>query len=172
MSDQHAFSELFEAMHANLLRYAYRYTGRPEAARDIVQDAFLKLWQARETLDPSRSLRGLLYTIVRNLSLNLKRSSHHVKDPLPLHGIDDGMPSADQRLDGSILETYLRKFIDELPPRRRQAFVLSRYHGLSHKEIAAEMKLTSRTVNTHIVLALRYLRSRVAALQEIKAHGE
>ena len=159
-------------MHAPLLRYAFRYTGQSEAARDIVQDAFLKLWQTREKLDPGRSLRGLLYTIVRNLSLNFKRSSHHARDPLPEYGIRDSMPSADQRLDESILEDNLRKFIAELPPRRRQAFELSRFEGLSHKEIAAKMNLTSRTVNTHIVLALRSLRGRVAALQDIKAHEE
>ena len=171
-SDQRAYAELFEAMHANLIRYAFRYTGQSEAARDIVQDAFLKVWQARESLDPSRSLRGLLYTIVRNLSLNFKRSAQRAKDPLPPSDIEDGLPAADQHLDGSILETNLRKFIDELPPRRKQAFVLSRFHGMSHKEIAAEMQLTSRTVNTHIVHALRYLRARIAALQDIKAHEE
>ena len=82
------------------------------------------------------------------------------------------MPGADLRLDGSILEEHLKQFIEELPPRRKEAFMLSRYDGLSHREIAVRMKLTPRTVNTHIVLALRYLRSRVEALQTIGGHEE
>jgi len=163
-SGQRAFSELFNVMHAPLLRYAERFTGNREAARDVVQDAFLKLWQVRATIDPKRSLKSLMYTIVRNLSLNYIRSARNASDPLPLYGIDDGNPSAAMRLDASMREKYIKQFIDELPPRRREAFVLSRFHGLTHAEIAKEMNLTSRTVNTHIVLALRYLRGRLGGL--------
>jgi len=170
-SDQAAFSDLFEAMHTALLHYSHRYTGNREAARDIVQDAFLKVWRVRESIDPSRSLRGLLYTIVRNLSLNYRRSARHVADDgLPEYGIKDDATSPEEQLDHQMLQNRIKQFIDELPPRRRQAFMLSRYSGMSHKEIAAEMNLTPRTVNTHIVLALRTLRARVEALQTDGSH--
>ena len=53
-------------------------------------------------------------------------------------------------------------WIDELPPRRREAFRLSRFDGLSHDEIARVMALTPKTVNNHIVLALQTLRERLA----------
>ena len=164
-SDQRAFSELFEAMHVALLRYAWRFTGEQEAARDIVQDAFLKLWQIRENVDPKRSLKALLYTMVRNLSLNHKRAAQHTNGVFPEHDLYDQAPAADQQVEASMLDERLRQFIEQMPERRREAFMLSRFGGLSHEEIAQVMNLTPRTVNTHIVLALKDLRNRLSVLQ-------
>ncbi len=164
-SDQRAFSELFEAMHVALLRYAWRFTGEQEAARDIVQDAFLKLWLIRTDVDPKRSLKALLYTMVRNLALNHKRAAQHTNGAFPEHDLYDPAPTADQQVEASMLDQRLRQFIEQMPARRREAFMLSRYEGLSHEEIAHVMNLTPRTVNTHIVLALKDLRNRLGALQ-------
>ncbi|MDX1548165.1 MAG: RNA polymerase sigma-70 factor [Rhodothermales bacterium] len=164
-SDQRAFSELFRAMHTTLLRYAWRFTGEQEAARDIVQDAFLKLWQIREEVDPSRSLKALLYTMVRNLALNHVRAAQYTNDTLPEYDLHDRAPGADQQVEAAMLDERLRRFIHEMPDRRREAFMLSRFEGLSHEEIAQVMSLTPRTVNTHIVLALKDLRARLGALQ-------
>ena len=164
-SDQRAFSELFEAMHVALLRYAWRFTGEQEAARDIVQDAFLKLWQIRVNVDPKRSLKALLYTMVRNLALNHKRAAQHTNGAFPEHDLYDQAPAADQQVEASMLNDRLRLIIEQMPDRRREAFMLSRFEGLSHEEIAQVMNLTPRTVNTHIVLALKDLRNRLGALQ-------
>lgn len=164
-SDQRAFSELFEAMHTKMLRYAWRFTGEQEAARDVVQDAFLKVWQIREEIDPGRSLKALLYTIVRNLALNHNRSAAHTNGVLPEHDLHDHAPGADTQLDASMLDQQIRRFINQMPPRRREAFTLSRFEALSHEEIAQVMGLTARTVNTHIVLALKDLRNHLGALQ-------
>ncbi len=164
-SDQHAFSELFEAMHVVLLRYAWRFTGEQEAARDIVQDAFLKLWLIRAEIDPQRSLKALLYTMVRNLALNHKRAALHTSGVFPEHDLHDRAPAADLLVEASMLGDRLRLYIEQMPERRREAFMLSRFEGLSHEEIAQVMNLTPRTVNTHIVLALKDLRNRLGALQ-------
>ena len=164
-SDQRAFSELFEAMHVALLRYAWRFTGEQEAARDIVQDAFLKLWLIRTDVDPKRSLKALLYTMVRNLALNHKRAAQHTNGAFPEHDLYDPAPAADQQVEALMLDQRLRQFIEQMPVRRREAFMLSRYEGLSHEEIAHVMNLTPRTVNTHIVLALKDLRNHLGALQ-------
>ncbi len=164
-SDQRAFSELFEAMHVVLLRYAWRFTAEQEAARDIVQDAFLKLWQIRADIDPQRSLKALLYTMVRNLALNHKRAALHTSGVFPEHDLHDRAPAADLLVEASMLGDRLRLYIEQMPERRREAFMLSRFEGLSHEEIAQVMNLTPRTVNTHIVLALKDLRNRLGALQ-------
>jgi RNA polymerase sigma-70 factor (ECF subfamily) len=164
-SDERAFSELFEAMHVTLLRYAWRYTSDREAARDVVQDAFLKVWQMRSDIDPERSLKALLYTMVRNLALNHNRSAQYTNGELPEYGLHDHAPSADQKVDASMLGDRIRRLIENLPPRRREAFMLSRFEGLSHEEVAQVMNLTPRTVNTHIVLALKDLRRQLGMLQ-------
>ena len=71
----------------------------------------------------------------------------------------------DTQFEASQLKAYLNQWIEELPERRREAFMLSRHHDLSHREISEIMGLSERTVNTHIFLALKHLRKRLDALQ-------
>ena len=154
-------------MHTALIRYALRLTQNEDAAYDVVQDAFIKLWHIRETLDPARSLKALLYRIVRNLSLNHQRmkrheASHHAALPIPEA---EDAPTPETLYDAEELGTHLRQWIETLPPRRREAFQLSRFEGLSHEEIAHVMSLTPRTVTNHIMMALQELRDRLHAFQ-------
>ncbi len=165
VSDRRAYGELFKATHPLLLRFAWRFTKDREVSRDIVQDAFLKLWQVRTTLDPNRSLRALLYTIVRNLALNAVRDHRHTDELTPDTMRDGESSLPDDQLESRLLESRLHQYIRELPERRREAFTLSRFEGLTHAEIAQIMNLTPRTVNTHITLAMRDLRKRMYALQ-------
>lgn len=168
VSDRLAYSELFQAMHLTLLRYAWRITGEEQAAQDVVQDVFLKVWRMREELDPNRSLKSLLYTMVRNLALNYNRSQQRMD--ASLDDVDYDYTAADDSVEHNVaaaqLDTALHAWIEEMPPRRREAFQLSRFEGLSHDEIANIMNLTPRTVNTHIVLALKYLRNRLRAFDQ------
>ena len=166
-SNKAAYTALFQATQVPLLRYAWRLTQDEQAACDVVQDAFLKLWRIRERLDSSKSLKSLLYTMVRNLALNHNRSAS--RDGGDLDEIDPAYLSSAPRADAEVAEADLSAFlhdcIDELPPRRREAFMLSRFEGLTHDEIAQLMGLTPRTVNTHIVLALKTLRQRLSGYE-------
>ena len=160
-SNRSAFTELFEALHEALLRYAWRLTHDEQAAQDVVQEAFLKLWRVRATLDPNRSLKALLYTMVRNLAFNHNRSQKQGLSVVPLDEAPEATTEAEAEAaaDAQMLALQLKRWVAAMPDRRREAFMLSRYAGLSHDEIATVMNLTPRTVNTHIVLALQYLRT-------------
>ena len=162
--DRGAFAALYDATHDPLYRYTRTITRDDEAAADVLQDVFVKLWSVRHTLDPARSLRALLFGMVRNAALNrLRADRRRPFDPL---GDDDPAapaPDAADALAAGDLARALRAWIDALPPRRREAFTLSRFEGLTHEEIAAVMDLAPKTVNNHIVLALQTLRGRLAA---------
>lgn len=165
-SDRDAYASVFRALHVELLRYAWRFTRDEHAARDVVQDVFLKLWRVRETLTPERSLKALLYTMTRNLALNHNRARQSHAEPTEDTSAWAGeRPDEAESLDAALLDAHLQIWIAALPDRRREAFLLSRYQGLSHAEIAHVMGLTPRTVNTHIVLALKDLRARLSALE-------
>ena len=73
--------------------------------------------------------------------------------------------SSDEKLDAQDLAEKIEGWIQELPERRKEAFILSRRHEFSHREISEIMGLSERTVNTHIFLALKHLRSKLDALQ-------
>jgi RNA polymerase sigma-70 factor (ECF subfamily) len=166
-SDQRAYTELFRATYDPLYRYAWQFTHDQDTAYDVLQDVFLKLWQIRDRIDPKRSLKALLYQMVRNTALNqLRYDKRHAADDL-----DDMLyepASIDKHaadLDAGALATEMQSWIAEMPDRRREAFMLSRFQGLSHAEIAQIMDLAPKTVNNHIVLALQHLRERMLAYQ-------
>lgn len=166
-SNRTAFATLFAAMHAPLLRYAIRMTGDTHGAKDVVQDVFIKLWQVRDTLDENRSLKALLYTMVRNTALNHNRSTQRLEavEPEDVAALQPSRDGVADRLDADQLSAHLQRWMHSLPPRRREAFMLSRLQGLSHDEIAEVMGLTTHTVNSHIVLALKDLRVRLDRLE-------
>lgn len=159
-SDRSAYAELFRATYGALFRYAWRYTRDDDAAYDVLQETYMKLWLIREDVDPDRSLKALLYQMVRNFALNHQRyNKRHATESLDIgfaEAVYDEQP--DDTLDTASLKATLHDWIRALPPRRREAFMLSRYEGLTHEEIARIMNLTPKTVNNHIVLALQQLR--------------
>lgn len=169
LSDPAALTQVYRTHQAPLVRYAHRLTGSIETAHDVVQDVFVTLWEQRETLTVELSLQALLYTMTRNRALNQNRRRARIAADVEVEDAQHhvGRPDAlapDTLLQARELGRYLRRWIDELPPRRAEAFTLSRFDGLSHAEIATVMGLSARTVDTHIVHALRDLRHRLGAL--------
>ena len=158
-SDREAFTDLFDAMHTPLLRYAARLTTE-EAAYDVVQEAFVSLWRMRASLDPDRSLKSLLYTLVRNEALNQRRAMRRRQDRHAEYS-PSRQPSPSDEVDSDALRTRMRAWIDDLPERQREAFRLSRFDDLTHDEIADVMDIAPRTVTNHVTKALQTLRDRL-----------
>lgn len=166
-SDATACTELFRALHTPLIYYAQQLMGDGTAACDVVQEAFIKLWEHRHTLDPTQSLKAYLYTIVRNTAFNHMNSVRREQSYRSEEAVPETAETVrvDDNLDAQELQSKIRTWISELPPRRQEAFRLSRVNGLSHEEIASVMGLAPRTVTHHIMLALQHLRARLAIHQ-------
>ncbi|MEX0647421.1 MAG: RNA polymerase sigma-70 factor [Balneolaceae bacterium] len=160
-SDRKAFDELFRKLYPRLVYFATGYTRDKAAACDVVQDAFVALWKKRFEIDPASSLKGYLYTAVRNRALN------HIRNRSGMVLLDmeeEELPGTEyqkQHLEDSYPQVAKKfeKWIEELPGRQRETFKLSRFDGLDHEEIAGVMGISEKTVNNHIVAALGYLRS-------------
>lgn len=173
--DPSALRDLFDATYKPLVRFASRLVGDDAIARDLTQDAFVRIWDRRATLDPSLSLRALLYRTVRNLALNHLRDVNTrrllLEDPSvrEVSVTPRKLPQPDDKLYGDELAAHLELFISELPPRQKEALRLSRFDGLNHQEIAAVMGCAPRTVNNHLVRALDHLRTRLAELGTVVA---
>lgn len=162
-ADTTALDELMAAWHLPLLRYATQLTGDRDAAYDVLQESFINLWRLRTTLDPSRSLKALLYRIVYTRSLNQNRMKKRESAALSVLASEapKSRDPVSEELDARRLNDAMNGWIEELPPRRQEAFRLSRFEGLSHDEIAHVMDLSRETVTKHIVLALQFLRDRL-----------
>jgi RNA polymerase sigma-70 factor (ECF subfamily) len=166
-SDPTAFEAFFRAVHGALLRYAQRFVRDESLAADMVQDAFVRIWDGRERIDPGQSLKAFAYRTVRNLCLNrlrdLKTRETLLSERYEAPAGRGNRP--DEQTDGSLLADLLESWIEELPERQREALRLSRLHGLSHEEVAEAMDVSPRTVNNHLVKALRTIRDRVNAYE-------
>lgn len=169
-SDREAFARVFSALHDALFRYVRALTKRGDVARDITQDVFVRLWEVRERLDPTRSLEAYVYRMARNRVYNYQRNRRTRTDKhAHLQAVDggeaQGPPLPDSELHADVLASHLQVWIEALPERQREALVLSRFEGLSHREVASVMDVSPRTVNNHIVSALKTLRARVRAFE-------
>lgn len=158
-SDPEAATELFHAFYPHLFRYARRITRDEGTAEDVVQEAFLRLWKMRARLDPDRSVRALLFVTVRNLAYNTQDARTRPLQGSERRRVRDADPS--ERTNTDMLSERLKVWIDALPDRRREAFHLSRYEGLSYEEIARVMEISVKTVENHIRLALKDLRDQI-----------
>lgn len=164
--DRDAFGELYGIMVDPLSRYLYPMTASKQMTMDIIHDVFVRLWENRHRIVIKGSARALIYTMARNHAINaLKRSNRSVSTDFeswePSFEHHSVQPDAAQTEFAAILNTWIR----ELPPRRSEAFMLSRYHDLSHAQIGLVMNLSERTVDTHIQHALRDLRERVSRME-------
>lgn len=169
-SDKDAFGDLFRLLRGELIHYVRRIVKDDALAHDLVQDVFISLWGLRTSLDPSRSLKAYMYQMAKN------RAIRHLRDERihdEKHKIIRGQSSSripnrdlpDAKVDAGTLTAKLKAWINELPARQREAILLSRYQGLSHREIADVMAISPRTVNNHIMRALGHLQSRIEAFE-------
>lgn len=109
-----------------------------------------------------------MYTIVRNRSLNHLRSVQTRQSSIqamPTPTESSAAAHVDERIDAEAMGQRIREWIKEMPPKRQEAFQLSRFDGLSHAEIADIMQITPRTVTNHIMMALQHVRDRLRAFE-------
>lgn len=158
--DEKAFRKIYELYHHKLYYYSLKFTNSCEAAKELVQEVFVKLWMVRENLNPDLSLQSYLYTISRHL--NFKYLQKAASDST-LRGeiMDRYVAHCNNTEDKLIYEEYLKiaeKAIEQLPPHRQLIYKMSRYEELSYKEIAGNLGISINTVKNHLVEANKYIR--------------
>ena len=149
------YHNLFVAHYGDLCNYASLFIPRLDA-EDVVSDIFTRLI---ETKKPSEISRNYLYTSVKNRCMNRIRDAR--SDKAYQEYIAERLSEYFEVPDESILldiKNQLCNAIKELPERYRQTFILSRFSGLTNKEIAEELGLSVRTVESYMTSALKILR--------------
>jgi len=166
VDDQKAFQELFEHYNVSLFYYACKFVDHM-AARDVVQEAFLYIWQNRKQLMVTTSLNRYLFGVIRNMCLKqLRNQSAKGKmistDELYLTSEELNFYQKDPEAINSLIEKELDGKLEEalaqLPPKCLQVFMLSRKEGLKNKEIAHQLAISEKAVEKHISKALHHLR--------------
>jgi RNA polymerase sigma-70 factor (ECF subfamily) len=155
-----AYEDLLDRHWAALVRYAAAIVRSGDAAQDIAQEAFVRLWASRAHAgSPQNAEREVayLYRTVRNLSLNERRWRRVRALWLERQPADGAQAPAVE--DEEAVDARVRRAVAELPRRRREVFELARYHDLTYQQIAVALGLSAQTVANHMSAALRDLRS-------------
>jgi RNA polymerase sigma factor (sigma-70 family) len=164
--DEAALDQLIQQQWWPLIYYVSRQVQDQDLAEDVVQEAFLRLWANRRKI-PIEALVPYLYTIVRHVMTDhLRRASRReriLRDRA--RGDDDAVPLEPARdSERAELRTAMTSAIDELPARRREAFVLVHVLGHSYKEAAAIMGIQAQTVADQVSAALFGLRAKLRGM--------
>jgi RNA polymerase sigma-70 factor (ECF subfamily) len=163
--DERAFDALFAHYSALVYRFAYGYLKARTEAEEIVQECFLKIWERRQQLRDDMPLKAYLFTTAHHAILNqLRQKQQHLR--FQAYSAHNEPSQVGNEADYAALETLYQAALEQLPPKRREIFMLSRQQGLSYPEIAAQLNLSVKTVEAQMGHALKFLRG------YFQAHGE
>lgn len=162
-SNRQVFDALFRTHYEPLCNYACAMLkGEMDTAEDIVQDCFFKLWEKREALEISYSIKSYLYKMVHNACLNRIRSEK-VQNQYKQHNIVWLEANSSVAIDTSFdMRENIKKAMDELPKQCRLIFELNRFEELKYREIAEQLDISIKTVENQMGKALRILREKLA----------
>ena len=157
--NEKAFEQIVKSYWPRLYAFTNIYVINKEAAKEIVQDTFLVLWDQRKILDDNTCLITYLMVVSRNKCLNYLKS-------LQLNKYTVYQRSNIYVLEDDSLEILITKelnqaiaiSLEKLPMRTREIFMLSRYSGLRNKEIADQLEISTKNVEYHINNALKQLK--------------
>lgn len=158
--DAEALGALLNSYWHPLVAYASRLFGDTATAEDVVQQAFVRVWERGHAVPQGDEARPFLYRVVRNLAANEWRRQETQRSWMNEEASaaeSATMPS--RAVEEDELIAALTAAVERLPGRRREIFVLSRYHALSNREIADILSIAPQTVANQLVSALRELRS-------------
>lgn len=159
--DEDAFCELYATYKNRLIYFAMRFLKSREYAEDVFQDAFTVVWQSRRFINPDASFSSYLYTIMRNRILNqLRNAANEEKlEESILSQALDYTEDTKREVMLNDLKSLISHALQQLTPRQREIFEMSREAQLSHKEIADKLGISINTVQEHISTSLKLIRT-------------
>ncbi len=158
--DQTAFELLFKFYYPGLVIFASNIVLSKDEAEEIVQDFFVRLWDNRQNIKTDSSLKNYFFTSVKNRSINFLKSNEikrQIIEELEKQMKNELLYNPDVYVDTE-LQRRLKTAFAKLPPRTAEIFTMSRFRGLTNDEIANDLKLSKRTVETQVSKALKILR--------------
>lgn len=155
-----AFKKLFDTYRDDVYAYSKSMLKMKVLAEEIVQDVFLKIWQHRERLNSDLSFKSYVFTITRNLTFNLiSKVANNRKLKEEVFYVSQKLHSPiEDKITESDYEIIKIQAIEQLPPKRKIIFEMSRNEGMSYDEISKELNISISTVKSQMSKALATIR--------------
>lgn len=157
--DIRAYELLFKTYYQALCNFANTYLNNIDESEDLVQEVFVKIWDIRNELKVTTSIKSYLFQAVKNTCFNhLKHQKVQNKHTEHLFHQSDSTVEPSNQIESKQLSLLIDEAIEKMPEKRREIFLLSREEGLKYKEVAKKLNISVKTVETQMGLALKHLR--------------
>lgn len=155
INSQEEFKEVFENYFNPLVNFINQYVQNIENSREIVQNTFLKLWDKKDVLTIETSLKNYLYRSAKNAMIDYIRKHEKVKlisdeKEQLIYNLPD---TDDSYLSPYIIRNEILKAMEELKPKNKEIFRLSKFEGLTYEEIAKHLNISKRSVEDNVARA-------------------
>jgi RNA polymerase sigma-70 factor (ECF subfamily) len=159
--DKDAFKSLYSRYSKKIYFFSLKYLGNSVEAEELVQSVFINVWENREFLDPTNSVRSYIYKAAVNYIYNyLKKKTIHarfIESQLQQDEIHSNTTYEEVLFHD--LEKSINSIVGTLPSQQQKIFQLNRNEGLTHSEIASKLNLSVRTVENQMYRALNTIRT-------------
>ena len=153
------FNQLYNTYQERIYFFVLKRTQNEALAEDIVQFVFLRIWERKKLLTQGKINEAFIFTIARNLLIDHFRKDLLKEELLNPNSIQSTNKDHEPTQNPKLQKLY--KAINALPEKRRKIFQLSRFQGLTYKEIADELSISIKTVENQMQAALKTLRENV-----------
>ena len=160
--DRAAFEEIFRLYQKPLTNYLYRLTSNRARAEDLVQDAFLRLWKAAASYEPTAKVSTYIFRIAHNLFLN-EAAKRREKALESMEAETRADPSSD--LHRREIRSAVQKAVEALPDGEREVLTLSEYNGFKYAEIAEILGIPVGTVKSRMFSAVQRLKELLKGME-------
>lgn len=163
--DERAFAEIYDRYSEQLAGFASSKLFSLEDARDIIHDLFVKIWVGREQLQVN-NLKAYLFTLIRyrivdKIRKNITREQYAAMIQRLSIVYET---TIEQQIAAKELQQNIEKSLDELSPRVKEIYLLSREENRSIPDIARQLQLSEQTVKNQLTAALKHLRRSLAVV--------
>jgi RNA polymerase sigma-70 factor (family 1) len=159
-----SFDSLYHRYSGKLYNFVMKVSkGDGYMAEELVQRTFIKVWETKEYINPEKSFISYLCTIAKNMLLNEyeHQTIQFIYEEYVKVKASDADNSTEGEVNKKLLEEYIDKLAEKLPPKRREIFILSRKEGLSNKAIAKQLNITESTIETQLSKALAFMKTQL-----------
>jgi RNA polymerase sigma-70 factor (ECF subfamily) len=155
--DRVHFEHIFHSHYEAIRNYIYYKSGSIDEAEDIAQEAFLKIWEKRETIIQS-TVKSLLYTIAGNIFLNRWQHRNVELQFAMQHGSEATSSSPEYELEMKEFDEKLQNALSALTEKNRTVFLMNRIDRMTYQDIANSLDISLKAVEKRMNKALAFLR--------------
>ncbi len=155
-----AYKHVYDYYSENLFHFTYSYLKNSYESEEIVQEVFLRIWEIRDEIDESKSLKSFIYKMTVNKVFNhLKHKVVEQKyEKYVMNYNHSTTNTPEENLQYKELNCKIQHLLMKLPDQQRNIFNLSRLEGLTNPKISEKLGLSIRTVENQIYRATKYLK--------------